>query len=402
MSQLSRDLMSLRIQRTVAPKNRGWVKWLAGIVLLGGAGVGVALAKPAIERAIFKQAVQVTEISSVRPMDSASGVTATGYVLPQSIAKVGSNVVGRIVKVNAVEGQLVRAGEVLFELDRTTQAAAVSAAQSKVAAARARVLAAKANASEARLPWERQKELAKDRAAPQSRADDLGARVTALEEQVKAGEAEVLAAAADVGALRETLDQYTILSPITGVVQTKPPQIGDVVGPTLPLLEIVDPNSLMVEVDVPEARVYLVRQGQACDIVLESVPNKNFSGRVVELAPRLNRAKATATVKVRFEEQPERLAPEMSARVSFLTKELDASQKNAPAKTVVPAAAVADIQGEKFVFVVNDGRVKRVSVRVGTPIGDGLELIEGPAPGTRVVRSPAGLKDGQTIKEEAP
>ena len=69
-------------------------------------------------------------------------------------------------------------------------------------------------------------------------------------------------------------------------------------------------------------------------------------------------------------------------------------------KTVVPRAAIVERAGRKSVFVVRDGKLELVPVTVGDEIESGFELVDGPPPGTRVVKNPAEtLRDGQAVKE---
>jgi multidrug efflux pump subunit AcrA (membrane-fusion protein) len=166
-------------------------------------------------------------------------------------------------------------------------------------------------------------------------------------------------------------------------------------------LELADFTSLLVEADVSEGRLAVVKAGGPCEIVLDAIPSERFQGEVVEVGPRLNRSKATATVKVRFKAPPAELRPEMSARVSFLQKPLDEAQLKETAKNVVPAAAVVERAGGKAVYVLDAGKVKLVPVTLGEALGSGFVLKEGPAPGTRVVKDPPrDLADGQSVKEK--
>jgi RND family efflux transporter MFP subunit len=400
-SQLSQDLASLRIAREAPPPRRAWRTAILVIAVLGLAAGTFVYAKPAVEARIFQPEVDVTEISTISPAQGSVDVTSTGYVIAQSVAKVGANVVGRVTKVTVREGSRVKAGDLLFEIDRVNQNAAISSARARTVAARARARAAKAAVTEANQQWERQKKLLKSGAGLAATAEDLGARVDALREQAKAADAEASAAQAEVNALQEQLVHFTIVAPIDGVVQTKPAMLGDVVGPSFPLVEIVDPTSLLVETDVPEGRLHLVKDDGPCEIVLEATPGKRYRGTVVDISPKMNRAKATAVVKVRFDDKPERLVPEMSARVSFLARALDEQALKEKPKIVVPASAVIDRSGGKAVFVLDDGKVKLSLVTVGEELGTGFELLEGPPPGTRVVKDPPkDLTDGQSVKEK--
>jgi hypothetical protein len=91
----------------------------------------------------------------------------------------------------------------------------------------------------------------------------------------------------------------------------------------------------------------------------------------------------------------------MSARTSFLSQEVSADAIKEKPKKVVPGTAITERNGGKVVFVVNEGVLKMAPVKLGQPFGQGFELVEGPAPGTRVVAHPKPeLSDGQRIKEK--
>ena len=116
----------------------------------------------------------------------------------------------------------------------------------------------------------------------------------------------------------------------------------------------------------------------------------------------MNRTKATVTVKVAFVDDREGVLPDMAARVSFLSSELDKAELKAPPKTIIPGEAVATRNGAKVVFVVQDGRLRLVPIELGPSFGSGFELKRGPTPGTRLVKNPAEtLTDGQGVKEKS-
>src|SRR5262249_48095387 len=145
--------------------------------------------------------------------------------------------------------------------------------------------------------------------------EDLERKLVSLDAQIKAAEADVLAAGAEVDSLATGMRNLVVASPIDGVVMTKPAAVGDITSPGTPLVELADFGTLLVEVDVPEGRLALAKVGGPCDVALDALPDQRFRGSVVETSPRLNRAKATGTVKVKIESPPPELRPEMSARV---------------------------------------------------------------------------------------
>ncbi|WP_438004944.1 efflux RND transporter periplasmic adaptor subunit [Sorangium sp. So ce321] len=401
--QLSSDLASLRIQRDVDPDRRRPLRTavMTALALAAVAGVAVLVA-PRAQSAIFKTEVATTEVALVSPAQASISVTSTGYVVPQVVSRVGAKIPGRIARVFVKEGDVVKQGDPLLELDDADQRSLVAAAQAKVAAARARAAASRASIVEVEQQVARERALVERQVTGRASMEDLTARMRSLEESARAVDAEVKAAAADVESLRVTLADRKIVAPISGTIMTKPPEVGEVAGLELPhLLEIADFTSLVVETDVPETRLYLIEPGKPCEIVLDAYPQKRLRCTTLEIGKRVNRAKATIPVKVKFVGEVKEALPEMSARVSFLAEALSEEAMKEPPKRVVPEAAIAERAGAKVVFVVNDGQAKMVPIKVGGPAPGGLELLDGPAPGARLVARPSPeLADGQKIKEK--
>jgi RND family efflux transporter MFP subunit len=370
MGDLSSDLASLRIDRDRRPASSGRaLRWVVVLSVVGAvAFAGWRVAVPAVQSRIFKTEVAVTEIAVVSPAQSQVQLTSTGYVVPQVEVDVSSKLVGRVEKAFIQEGSTVKAGQVLFELDPNDQRVLVTSAQAKVAAAKARAATARAQLAEVVLQRDREKKLADTGAVSQATADDLTARAKSLEEQVNATDADVIASQAEVSALATNLANTTIRSPIAGTVITKPLLAGDVVSPGTPMAKIADFTTIVVESDVPEGRLHVVRKGGPGEIVLDAYPDKRWRGEVVEVSP-----------------------------------PLDPGKMQEPPQKIVPASAVVEKGGAKVVFVLDGGRVQMVPVTLGPAFGGGFELAEGPAPGTKLVSEPPqALADGQQVKERSP
>jgi HlyD family secretion protein len=412
---LSTDLASLKIDRQARPKGGhgghgagGPLKALLYVAAIAALGFvawtqGAAL----VEQKLFKPQVEVTEIALVSPAQAQVSLTSTGYVVPQVRSQVGAKVPGRVAQVFVKEGDQVKAGQVLMTLDRVDAQAAMNASKARSAAARARVLTARANVSEVERQAAREKVLAQNGAAPASRAEDLEGRAASLREMVKAAQAEVAAADAELAATRVAVENLTITAPMDGTILDKPPEAGELVGPDMGIgtgsstIELADLGTIMVETDVPESRLNLVKMGSPAEIVLDAYPDRRYRGEAVGLLPRINRAKATVGVKVKFVDVPENVLPDMAARVSFLTAALDESKMKEKPKTIVPGAAVAEREGAKVVFVLEGDQVRITPVTLGAAFGDGFELVSGPLPGTKVIKAPAAtLADGAKVKEK--
>jgi RND family efflux transporter MFP subunit len=400
--RLSSDLASLKIQRDVPAGPSPARKAVVTLAVLGALGVAGYYGYARLSPRVFKEQVAITEVSMISPVQASVLVTSTGYVVPQSWSKVGAKIPGRLAKVNVKEGDVVKAGDVIAVLDDADQRSQVAAASARVLVARARGETARANLAEVKVQVERTRTLVQSGALGRAQLEDLEAREKALAEGVKAADAEARAAQAEVETLQVTLKDRTITSPIDGTVLTKPASAGEPVGPQVVgyIAEIADFKSIVVETDVPEGRLDLVKAGGPAEIVLDAYPTRRYRGVVSDLGKRINRSKATAVVKVKFRDAMDGVLPDMSARVSFLRDEIKEENLKEKPKKVVSADAVTDRGGQKVVFVVDAGRLKLVNVAVGPAIGSSVELLEGPAPGAKVVRNPAReLYDGQHIKE---
>jgi HlyD family secretion protein len=404
VDELSSDLASLKIDRNPpVERNGSWVKWLVVLAVLGGLAFAGIQLYPHLEAQLFKTEVKTGTVSDVSPSLAVTSLTATGYVVAERRSKVGASVQGRIAAVHVKEGSEVKQGDVLVELDAADKRSSVAAQQARVAAAEARVAASRAQVTETEVQLARQKELASQNAAARSVVEDLETRVATLRAQVSSALAEAKSAQADVALARVTLDRSTIVAPMDGTVLDKPLDLGETVDTNTPILELADLKSVVVEIDVPETRLSLVKVGGPCEIALDAFANKKLRGKVRELGKRVNRAKATVPVKVEFTgEDAAGVLPDMSARVSFLSEELDEKTLAGPSKVVLPAKAVARRGERTVVFVVEGGKVLERPVTLGPTSADGIELIEGPLVGTRVVLDPPStLADGQKVKERS-
>jgi RND family efflux transporter MFP subunit len=402
--RLSSDLAALSIVRdapAAKPRRTGLVG--AGLVLaLLIAGGTVAYSKVKVH--LYQQPVGVTEVAQVVPGRAEAQVvlTATGYLVPQRTSLVGAKATGRLARVSVREGDVVTAGQVIAELDGSEQRAAMAAATSRVAAVHAASLTARANLAEISVKLERTRVLEEGGAASRAELQDLGERQKVLTEAFRAADAQTSAAQAEVETFRVALANRLIEAPIKGTIVGKPATLGQIVGPQTAgaVAEIADLSSILLEADVPEARLALVSIGGPTEIVLDAEPNHRYRGIVVEVGKRVNRAKASVVVKAKFKDSVEGILPDMSARVTFLSRELDAGSLSEAPKKVVLADAVVERNGNRAVFVIDDGKLRMVGVSTGAAVGSSVELLDGPNPGTRVVRNPTSDNvDGQRIKE---
>ena len=167
------------------------------------------------------------------------------------------------------------------------------------------------------------------------------------------------------------------------------------------IASLADFSTLQVEADVSESQVAKLKMGTPAEIVLDAFPERRYRGKVAEVRPRVDRAKATVTVKVAFVDDPVDVLPDMGAKVTFLAKELDENAAKAQPIPAVQADAVVERGENKVLWIIGDDeKVRTVPVVTGSPMGGLVALRDGPPPGTKVVRRPDGdLRPGMKVKE---
>jgi HlyD family secretion protein len=405
--QLSQDLASLKIDRGARPprgRSRGAIVAVFVVASLVVAGL---VGYPRLRAALAVAEVTTAEIALVSPAQAQVQLTATGYVVALVYAKVASKVPGRIAEIFVEEGQTIEKGAKVARLEDIDGKSALATSRAHAAAARARIAVARAGLAELRVQIEREAPLVDKGVTARATLDDLKARSDSAAASVRAAEAEAAASDAETRTLEIQLGSYEIIAPISGTVVDKLVKVGEGVSPgfgTPGVIEVVDMTSLVVEVDVPEARLAQVAVDAPCEIVLDAFPAKRYRGAVKELGRRVNRSKATVPVKIRFADPfdgKQLVLPEMAARVSFLAAPLDKASLDVPPRLVVPTRAVVQRAQRDVVFIVEDGELRQTAVKVGPALGDDREL-ETPLPaGTRVVIDPATeLTDRQQVKEK--
>jgi HlyD family secretion protein len=421
--QLSHDLASLKIDRGAPPARRPWPRLVAGLVVLAVlVGAGYAFGYRKLQSTLATPEVKIGEVALVSPVQSQVQLTATGYVVALVYAKVASKVPGRIAEIFVEEGQTIEKGSRVARLEDVDFKTQLATARARAAASRAKIAVARASLTEIKVQIERERPMVDKGVTAKATLDDLEARRGSAEAAVHAAEAEAMAAEADVKALEVQLGSYEIITPISGTVVDKLVKVGEGVSPgfgTPGVIEVIDLTSLVVEVDVPEGRLSQVVVDAPCEIVLDAYPTRRYRGAVKEIGRRVNRSKATVSVKIRFVDladgrpvpggkaegepagarKPE-ILPDMAARVSFLTSTIDPATLDTPPRLTVPAGAVVQRNGRDVVFVVDDGEVRMTPVALGAAGSDGRELVTKLPPGTKVVLDPpADLGDGEKVKE---
>ena len=277
---------------------------------------------------------------------------------------VATQIAGRVLEVRADAGQRVAKGDVLMRIDGREAAEAARAAEAQFA--------------NAKLNYERQKQLKDQKFVSQAAVDRA--------------KADYDAAAANRSAAGASQSHATIIAPIAGVIARRHAELGDLATPGKPLFTLYEPGALRVTANVPQYRLKEMRGVKTARVEFPEL-GKWVDATAVQLLPTVDPATHSAQVRVSLPPQIE-ATPGMFARVHFVTGEAE--------KLTVPAAAVLRRGEVAAVYVQSaDNRLSLRQLRLGDAVGRGeIEVLAGLAAGDKVVTDP--VKAGIALKSAAP
>jgi RND family efflux transporter MFP subunit len=375
------DIGRLKIDRgSAAPRRRWRVRWWMVAILLV---LVVGIARLVMPHPI---AVQTASVVTRYPAQQVTVMTASGYVVAQRKAAVATKATGRLEELRVQEGSRVKEGDLLARIDDRDVKAQLAAAQANVGVARAAIAGAEADQKNAAIELTRNQDLVAQHYVSTSALDAAVSRNDRAIAATNNARAALAAAIANANNAKVAVDFTEIRAPFDGVVVTKSANVGDIVTPFSSAVDskgavvnMADLSTLEVEADVSEGSLSKIKVDQPCEILLDALPDTRFSGSVSRIVPTVDRAKATVTTKVRFDHLDDRILPDMSAKVSFLSAKVDEAA-NKPSIAVSPDAVVQR-DGKATVYrLKTDGdrtTAEALVVTTGAAYPDAVEITSG-------------------------
>lgn len=294
-------------------------------------------------------------------------VEALGTAHASEAVDITSKAGNKVVAVRFGEGQWVRRGEVLIELDGAQNRADLAAAEAALA--------------ESRSAYERSRGLFTQQAVSQSQLEQI-------EATLKGNEARVAAAAARVA-------DTVIRAPFDGRVGLRRVSVGALVSPGTIITTLDDTRTMKLDFDVPEAFLAILKPGLSVAAKSIAYPDESFDGAVESVDSRVDPVTRSIRVRARLPNPEGLLRPGM-----FLT--VIVSRAPLPG-LVVPEQALVPERGAVYVFIVADGRVLRRTVTIGRRSPGEVEILAGVAAGERVViEGTQKIRDGSSVHELKP
>ena len=414
-------LASLRIDRGDESQRRsGWWKWIVALVvmivgifgwsqireggakeLLGGQSEWV----PEIMQNRVEVRLATVVVQKGRSADAV--VVATGYLESRRQARIGARASGRIDVVNFEEGDRVKKGQLLAELEHRDLDASLSAATAAVRRAEAAIEEQTILVEQAFVDKNRNEELWSNRSVAKSLLDDARFAYRTAQARRESMQADLELVKAQEQQALQLRENMFIRAPFDGTVISKDAEVGESILPggmgggsgRGSVATIADLEHLEIECDVQEAFISRVNESQDAEIAVDAVQHKRYRGAVRKIIPMGDRARATIKVQVTITDADELLFPEMAGTVYFLPAgESEAASDDRP-RLFCPASAIDNREeGLQYVWTVDaEKRAVRTSVKASEDRDGRCEIFEGLQGRERVIVNPEDLQQGTPV-----
>lgn len=410
-----------------------------GILGVAVAGLVAVLVVTAAKK--NKQPTEV-RIEAVAKRDLVASVTASGQVAPHTKADLSADITGKVIKLSVKEGDYVKEGDFLLQIDPQQYEASVAQTQAQVANAKASETQAQANLNQAQANYRRSNDIRKSN--PNLVSDDqmeqLKTAVDVDAAMLDAAKHNTEQAVAGVTNAKVLLDKTTIRAPMTGRITSLIIQNGETaIQGTLnkdaaTLMTISDMTVLETKVKVDETDVSRIALGDSAIVQLDAFPDTTFLGKVVEISNSSVKGTTTTTgdqaidyqVTIRLLNPPKDTKPDFSATAKIITDSKkqalsipiialtvrenqtltpsDTAQRPGSKTSNVKAVGKKDVEG---VFVVGpDNKVTFKPVKVGIAGEKHFEVLSGLSEGDKIVggtyQAIRDLKDGTVVRDTKP
>lgn len=300
-------------------------------------------------------AAVTVEVARAEALTVVEDVQAVGSLKARQGVMVRPEVSGRIARLGFVDGQPVREGQLLVQLDDTLQ--------------RAQLEQARAQASIARTNLQRSRELLAQSFVSQSAVDQNAAALQVADAQVALAQAQ--------------LARMRVVAPFNGTAGLRLVDVGDYLKDGADVVKIEDLSALEVEFALPERYVARTRPGLAMELTLDAMPGSLFKGQVVALNSQVDANGRALTVRARVLNPGAVLKPGMFARPRIIFSRREGA-------VVVPEEALVPLGGRQFLYKVVDGPeghplAQRIEAHLGLRVPGKVEIVAGLRAGDTVV-----------------
>lgn len=305
------------------------------------------------------------EAVPVRRMDITRTIEAVGTAQANEAVTITAKATGIVERLNFQEGQVVKAGVILVELEAAESSANIGALR----AAR----------DAAKMSYDRAKQLIESKVVAQARLDELSKAYEAAEARLRAEQAK--------------FSDSVIKAPFNGKLGLRKVSLGALVRPGDVITTLDDTTLIKLEFEIPETVLGGVSVGNTVVAKAASMPDRKFEGTVTTIDSRIDPTTRAVRVRAQIPNSDDALKPGM-----FMTVALSVGK--VPDAMMVPEESLLAQGGEQFVFVIRDGKAARTRVTVGQRLPGLAQITNGLHPDDQVaITGLQQLRDGSRVRQ---
>lgn len=365
----------------------------------------------------------------IKPVSLADQATYVGKAKAELDILISSKIAGKISTIHFAVGDMVKTGDILYELENKDLFASLEQAQQNLLLAEANlskllngarsqeieqmnqlVNQAKIKYENAQVNFEKLKVLYSENAISKQQYDEGFVNLQlaeanyksaaeqqslleegASEDVVKAAKAQLGIAEANVKMAEAKLNDTIIRSPINGRIGFVHYNVGEFVPLGVPVIQVIDDQFITLELGISEKDISYLSLGDFVEVKISSLAGEKYVGTVSEIGP----ASETGIfpVKIKMENKDNKIKQGMSARVTLKLAQKDQI-------IAVPVDAITEEAGKFYIFVLEKDTAKRVWIETGITNGEMVEVLDGLKPGQKViVKGQNQLADGDFVQE---
>jgi len=332
------------------------------------------------------------ELAPVKRGDMIETLSVVGNLVGAATVEAVPKISGRLDAVNVRLGDRVSRGQTLAKIEDREIAEQVKQAKASFDVAAATIRQREADLKLAQTNLDRSRNLFDRQLIPRQTFDDTDAKHQAALAALDLARAQYVQAQARLDELTINLADTNITSPVSGFVGKRALDAGAWVTPNSSFISVVDIGIVRLVANIVEKDLRRIAQGIKAAVSVDAFPGETFQGHIAHVAPVLDPATRTAQIEVEIDNPSFRLKPGMYAKVDFTVERKEHT-------LVVPANAIVDLNGQKGVFLPDEGDVAKFTpVTLGMTNPSQVEVSNGLAEGMQVVTTgAAALRDGDRI-----
>ncbi|WP_168198362.1 efflux RND transporter periplasmic adaptor subunit [Crassaminicella thermophila] len=363
------------------------------------------------DREVMAQSLKPVVVQEIKAESYSDQIVLSGNIKPSKTIKLAYKIPGGIIEnIFVEEGDLVKENDILMQLDTYDYILQLQAAEAKWKSSKLKMesqIPSKINQAKAYLDlvsknYERMKNLYEQGAISTAKMDEVETKyIEATNTYQEALDAEAYTkieleqAKAARDSAKSNLNDTKLLSPIDGIVLKKLAEVGETAAQGYPVIVLGQLDQVEIEVGVSDSSINKIKKGQKAIVYVYGI-DKEVEGIVSEVSPLADAETRTFPVKVRIENKEHILKPGMVGKVTIPLSEKKAVFIPVDAIINMPEGAVV------FVYLQEEGIVRKQKITPGEIIGDKLEVKEGLKVGDKIViEGQFKLKDKDKINVEA-